>query len=58
MKSAAASFHALEQCKLPERRPVIKRADDCSNFDDYSSLGPMKHDFELSSNEQALFSGF
>ena len=41
-----------------ECRPVIKRADDCSNFDDYSSLGPMKHDFELSSNEQATFSGF
>ena len=39
-------------------RPVVKRADDCSNFDDYSSLAPMKHDFELSNNEQAMFAGF
>lgn len=39
-------------------RPVVKRADDCSNFDDYSTLAPMKHDFELSNNEQAMFAGF
>ena len=40
------------------RRPVVKSADDCSNFDDYSTLGPLKHDFELSMNEQAMFAGF
>ena len=39
-------------------RPVVKRADDCSNFDDYSTLAPMKHDIELSNNEQAMFAGF
>jgi hypothetical protein len=39
-------------------RPVVKAADDRSNFDDYSSLGPLKHDFELSMNEQAMFVGF
>jgi hypothetical protein len=41
-----------------ECRPVVNCADDRSNFDDYSSLGPMKHDFELSNNEQAMFTGF
>ena len=43
---------------LHARRPVVKTADDRSNFDDYGSLGPMKHDFELSMNEQAMFAGF
>lgn len=36
----------------------MKGADDRSNFDDYSSLGPLKHDVELSMNEQAMFVGF
>jgi hypothetical protein len=37
---------------------VISAPDDRSNFDDYSSLGPMKHQFELSANEQAMFAAF
>ena len=36
----------------------MKTADDRSNFDDYGALGPMKHEFELSMNEQAMFAGF
>ena len=37
---------------------MTKGADDSSNFDDYSTLPPMQHDFELSQNEQLLFQGF
>ncbi|CAL8467133.1 g6669 [Coccomyxa elongata] len=44
--------------ETPPIRPVVKAADDRSNFDDYSSLGALKHDFELSMNEQAMFVGF
>ena len=40
------------------RRPLVKGADDSTNFEDYSELEPVKHAFALSSSEQALFSGF
>lgn len=40
------------------RRPSVRGADDASNFDDYSELGPMQHAFQLSETEQALFVGF
>ena len=39
-------------------RPVVKAADDASNFDDYSSLKPMKEIRELSAAEQLQFADF
>ena len=36
----------------------MRSADDASNFDDYSDLGPMQYAFQLSTAEQALFVGF
>ncbi len=39
-------------------RPVVKGSDDHSNFDDYSALPPLTHDFQLSQNEQLIFTGF
>ncbi len=42
------------QTFFPQVKIVVSR----SNFDDYSSLGPLKHEFELSMNEQAMFVGF
>ena len=38
-------------------RPVVKGLADHSNFDDYSALAPIVHDFELSENEQLMFVG-
>lgn len=35
----------------------MKGPDDTSNFDDYQDLAPMKHLFQLSAAEQALFEG-
>lgn len=40
------------------RRPVVRGADDTSNFEDYSELGDMEHEFNLSQAEQAHFTGF
>ena len=45
-------------CRAMSRRPEVSSADDASNFEDYSELGPMRHEFKLSSAEQALFVGF
>eukprot|EP01024_Parvocaulis_polyphysoides_P025803 TRINITY_DN2345_c1_g1_i1.p1 TRINITY_DN2345_c1_g1~~TRINITY_DN2345_c1_g1_i1.p1 ORF type:complete len:343 (-),score=41.49 TRINITY_DN2345_c1_g1_i1:302-1330(-) len=39
-------------------RPKVKSADDTSNFDDYSSLGPLKPGPELKPSQQALFKEF
>lgn len=36
----------------------MRSLDDNSNFDDYSALPPLKHEFELSANEQLMFVGF
>ena len=52
----AGHADALQVCHAC--RPVVKAADDRSNFDDYGNLGPMRHEFELSMNEQAMFAGF
>lgn len=38
------------------RRPLVKGPDDTSNFEDYD-LAPMKHLFQLSAAEQAMFEG-
>ena len=38
-------------------RPVVRGVADHSNFDDYSSLAPLTHEFQLSANEQFLFAG-
>lgn len=43
-------------CLLCARRPVVKAVDDTSNFEEYN-LGPMKHLFQLSEAEQAMFEG-
>lgn len=37
-------------------RPVVKAADDTSNFEEYN-LGAMQHFFKLSEAEQAMFEG-
>jgi hypothetical protein len=37
-------------------RPVVKSADDTSNFEEYK-LGPTAHMFELSAAEQVMFEG-
>ncbi len=42
----------------PPIRPVVRGADDTSNFDDYSHVEPLKTGCELSPAEQALFAGF
>ena len=47
-------FRACDRCTI--RRPVVKGADDTSNFEEYD-LGPMKHLFKLSEDEQAMFEG-
>ncbi|KAL3154500.1 hypothetical protein ABBQ32_013962 [Trebouxia sp. C0010 RCD-2024] len=39
-------------------KPVVKAADDASNFDDYTSLPPMRHDKMLSAVEKQLFADF
>jgi hypothetical protein len=36
-------------------RRYIKGDDDTSNFDDYSATADLKHDFELTSDEQDMF---
>ncbi|PRW56166.1 cAMP-dependent kinase catalytic subunit beta isoform X6 [Chlorella sorokiniana] len=52
-------FAALKhRTAMPPIRPSVRSADDASNFDDYSDLGPMQHAFQLSATEQALFVGF
>ena len=38
-------------------RPVVNGMADHSNFDDYSALAPLVHEFELSENEQLMFAG-
>ena len=40
------------------RRPVVRGLDDSSNFEDYSDLPPLQHEYALSAAEQALFAGF
>ena len=39
-------------------RPVVKGADDASNFDDYTLLPPMQHAKALSAAEKQLFADF
>ncbi|KAG0587224.1 hypothetical protein KC19_2G149700 [Ceratodon purpureus] len=39
----------------PPIRPKVSSKDDTSCFDDYSKLGPMKHEFVLSADDQLLF---
>lgn len=39
-------------------RPVVKGVDDASNFDDYTSLPPMRHEKTLSAAEKQLFADF
>jgi len=36
----------------------VKALDDASNFDDYTSLPPMRHDKALSAAEKQLFADF
>ena len=45
--------HVMSVC-----RPVVKAADDASNFDDYSALKPMQEMHELSASEQLRFADF
>ena len=37
---------------------MVKAVDDASNFDDYTSLAPMRHDKTLSAAEKQLFADF
>ncbi|DBB07731.1 TPA: hypothetical protein ACH3X3_009153 [Trebouxia sp. C0006] len=39
-------------------KPLVKALDDASNFDDYVSLPPMRHDKALSAAEKQLFADF
>ena len=41
--------------------PIVitaKSEDDTSNFDDYSDIGPMEHEFRLTDEDQMAFSDF
>jgi len=38
--------------------PKVGGADDTSNFDDYSDLGEMEHEFQLTKSDQKLFADF
>lgn len=38
--------------------PVVHGADDASNFDDYSDLEPLQHDFKLTRAQQGEFVDF
>ena len=53
LRALLGNMNAYNAC-----RPTVKGADDHSNFDDYSTLPPLKHEFELSQSEQLMFSGF
>ena len=51
----------MPQGKYPACSPcrvVVKGEADTSNFEDYSELEPIAHEFKLSQAEQALFTGF
>lgn len=56
---SSVDFDALlrRQTK-PPIVPAVKGEDDTSNFDDYSDLGEMEHEFALSKSDQALFADF
>ncbi|CAK9861760.1 unnamed protein product [Sphagnum jensenii] len=43
---------------IPPIRPKVLSKEDSSCFDDYSSLGPMKHDFVLTAEDQLIFKDF
>ena len=45
-------------CKCCMFRPVVTGVDDASNFDDYTSLPPMRHEKTLSAAEKQLFVDF
>jgi protein kinase A len=57
-------FQGINWPLLEERKykapfmPKLRSEGDSSNFDDYSKLGPFKHEFKLSADQQAQFSGF
>ncbi|KAK9823340.1 hypothetical protein WJX72_002039 [[Myrmecia] bisecta] len=52
-------WEAMKHRRMPAPiKPVMKSLEDTSNFDDYSILPPMQHEFALSKNEQAMFSEF
>jgi hypothetical protein len=40
---------------IPPIRPKVLSKEDSSCFDDYSTLGPMKHDFVLTAEDQLIF---
>ena len=39
-------------------KPIVKGEDDTSNFDDYSDVGPIEHEFVLTADNQQLFEDF
>jgi hypothetical protein len=52
-------FAALRQRSIPAPHlPRVTGPGDTSNFEDYSDLLPMEHEFRLTAEQQALFSGF
>ena len=52
-------WHKVVRRELPTPiKPVVKSDDDTSNFDDYSDVGPMEHEFELTKEDQELFADF
>ncbi|GAB4820560.1 hypothetical protein N2152v2_007606 [Parachlorella kessleri] len=48
----------LHRRVAPPIKVVVKGEADTSNFEDYSELEPIAHEFKLSQAEQALFTGF
>mmetsp|Transcript_38659 Transcript_38659/g.46807 ORF Transcript_38659/g.46807 Transcript_38659/m.46807 type:complete len:360 (+) Transcript_38659:276-1355(+) len=42
----------------PPIKPIVGAQDDTSNFDDYSDIGPLEHEFELTPADQDLFADF
>lgn len=42
----------------PPIKPIVGAVDDTSNFDDYSDIGGIEHEFELTPADQELFADF
>ena len=48
----------LQKMYRPPVLPAMASPDDASNFDDYSSMAPMRHPFALTREQQAQFACF
>mmetsp|Transcript_15218 Transcript_15218/g.49953 ORF Transcript_15218/g.49953 Transcript_15218/m.49953 type:complete len:373 (+) Transcript_15218:124-1242(+) len=56
---AGTDWGAVVRRELPAPiKPIVKGEDDVSNFDDYSDVGPLEHEFVLNESDQELFNSF